>query len=1320
MTSDSITPEGFERILKDLFTDDESLELDEAFAQIAVTRAYITATQLDDCREELKKLELDGKKFQLGELLMYLGHMNTTAFKQVLICLSREVRYCEWCYQIYESSETPGDMEELPPCAKCNGPTRSPGRRSSTRALFPKKPSLPSPIPPPSKVYRLGKYLVQREIARGGMGVVYEAEDPELKRHVALKVLRNVGASSEYIRRLHREASIGAQLQHPNIVRVYEVSMAEDAAGHQNHFIAMEYIAGNTFADVLKESPRHLPRLLDILADVTRGMDFAHKKGVIHRDLKPPNVLIEDTGRVVLTDFGLARAESLGSQMTRTWAVMGTPEYMAPEQVEGKTSEINQRTDVYALGVMLYEIITGAPPFVAEVPATLYQKILHEEPPRPTKVNTGIPFDLELICLKAMSRDQNARYEDAEEFLHDLERYLKHEPIKARPYSLIYRVRKKLVKRKRLVVAVVAMLVFITGLGIFGFEFLRRKEEGWQKNREDQEDILTRHNTKAEQERKDARERAIRDLRDRMKTALDAALEFRRAGNLVSMKKYVARAEIACREALEREPDFAEAHYRLGRMYRVVMENEKALTQQELALEIDPNFAPALYERIVLTSWDYQAKVAALEKKAWQVAGSQIIDKKLQGDEIVLHIPSRDELVKGDPDTHAMEMQIKNDLLHLQDRLEKHPDLIQKEEITLARGLYSWVTGNLEEAEKFLSSAINLNPYLEEGYDVLAQLELSRKAFKASIGWRTEGLENDRGYLPHLENRGLARFYWAMEEKNKGEDPIHHFEIAIRDYEKAIELDSERGNALLNRALISMHWGVYLQSRGEDPTSRYEAALDQLNEASRRSPDLVQIGLANGNIRVHMGLYLQQKGGNPQKEYAEALKALNKVIERDREHFQGWSNRATARYYMASYEANRSGNADELFEGAVSDFGQALKLFPTNIQLWSDRGLIRASWAEFGKLRGKDPRPLYKKAIYDFEQAKKMNENLSSTWVRLASVTGKLMSLQIRDGKDPEAIKQIAILRFNRALDLAPKNAECWAGRAAFNMEYALYLMSKNNPQTDRHFQFSINDYTRAIQLKNSVYPWRVSRCNVWLTRAKYLLVTGKNPGKAFHEALHQADFLVKKSPNWLVARLLRAHARSSLATFHGMTGKDPDRMFNLAIEDLTKALEISPNHASTILSRGNTKLEWGKMRISRKMDAQKTLEEAIEDFNQVEKLNPNMPNLWGNRGVTRLFLASTLKTKGKAPEPNFSLAVEDLDEAVKLLPNEPSVLMARGNSYFAWGRHLQSIQKEARPQLTRALSDMKAAMKLNPTLRELNKDKLKFLEDYFRQPEKP
>jgi serine/threonine protein kinase len=274
------------------------------------------------------------------------------------------------------------------------------------RALaFQKKPKAPPPIHP-----RIGKYRLIREVARGGMGVVHEAEDTTLGRRVALKLLREDTEDAGGVERMKREAAIASALRHPGIITVHEVGSVDIPPGPPIHFIAMEYVEGVTLATLLQSRGVERGEFLRILEEVARAAAYAHAKGVVHRDLKPTNILVEKTGRVALGDFGIARADRYQTPLTQSDMVLGTPEYMAPEQVEGRNEEIGPRSDVWALGVILYEILSGHKPFEEVTPVATFQRILSQAPAPLPEADPELAA-LALRCLEKKSIDRPASAE---------------------------------------------------------------------------------------------------------------------------------------------------------------------------------------------------------------------------------------------------------------------------------------------------------------------------------------------------------------------------------------------------------------------------------------------------------------------------------------------------------------------------------------------------------------------------------------------------------------------------------------------------------------------------------------------------------------------------------------------------------------------------------------------------------------------------------------------------------------------------------------------------------------------------------------------
>jgi serine/threonine-protein kinase len=265
-------------------------------------------------------------------------------------------------------------------------------------------------------ISQLGRYEIVSEIGQGAMGIVYKAKDPLIDRIVAIKTINLSLADDEkeeYEGRFYQEARAAGRLSHPNIVTVFDVGKSGDIA-----YIAMEFLQGRELRDILNDRKR-LPveQALDIVVQVAQGLSYAHEHNIVHRDVKPSNIMVVRDGHVKITDFGIARMES-ASVRTQTGMVLGSPKYMSPEQVTGR--QIDQRSDIFSLGVMLYEILTGQVPFAGEhVNAIMYQ-ILNTAPPPPGALNPEVPGMLNFIVAKALAKEVADRYQNAKEFAADL------------------------------------------------------------------------------------------------------------------------------------------------------------------------------------------------------------------------------------------------------------------------------------------------------------------------------------------------------------------------------------------------------------------------------------------------------------------------------------------------------------------------------------------------------------------------------------------------------------------------------------------------------------------------------------------------------------------------------------------------------------------------------------------------------------------------------------------------------------------------------------------------------------------------------------
>src|SRR5438874_4352950 len=367
-----------------------------------------------------------------------------------------------------------------------------------------------SPMPATARRAKMlgdfGDYELLEEIGRGGQGVVYRVHQKSLNRTVALKVI-GLGpwATETHLKRFRREAEAAASLEHPGIVPIHEVGERDGQC-----YFSMKFIEGGQLDEVARREPMSIRQGAELIAKVAHTVHYAHEHGILHRDIKPGNILLDAKGEPHLTDFGLARLVESESSVTHTLEVLGTPSYMAPEQAVGNNAAVCSATDVYGLSAVLYQLLTGQPPFAG---GTTYETIklpLDTEPRQPRLLNPKIDRDLSTICLKCLEKDPKRRYPSALALAEDLERWLRHEPIRARRTGVFTRGR-KWVRRNPSIAVMTAMLLALavplgvttwksefvrqpvtTGIAVLPFENLSEEKEHGAFVDGVQDDILTK------------------------------------------------------------------------------------------------------------------------------------------------------------------------------------------------------------------------------------------------------------------------------------------------------------------------------------------------------------------------------------------------------------------------------------------------------------------------------------------------------------------------------------------------------------------------------------------------------------------------------------------------------------------------------------------------------------------------------------------------------------------------------------------------------------------------------------------------------------
>jgi tetratricopeptide (TPR) repeat protein len=684
-------------------------------------------------------------------------------------------------------------------------------------------------------------YEVLGELGRGGMGVVYKARQTGLNRLVALKmVIAGDHAGEGQLERFRIEGEAVASLQHPNIVQIFEVGKRDGLP-----FFSLEFVDGGSLAQKIAGKPQPEQKAAATLEALARAMAVAHQQGIIHRDLKPANVLLTLNGTPKITDFGLAKRLESDSQQTRSGTLMGTPSYMAPEQARGETHAIGPASDIYALGAMLYELLTGRPPFQGATMMDTLDQVCRQEPVPPRRLVPKLSRDLETICLKCLQKEAHKRYANAGELADDLHRFLEHEPIKARPVGPAERAWRWCRRNPRVAVlsgVVLALLGLVTAGAIAMGLRLNREREAIAETRKlagDRLDQAAAAIAAGDSRRAtDLLQHASLPLLKSRPELADTRSQIKRLQEQVDVyvqfKTLLDQARFYCFGSLSQKKEGQRYCQRLVQLYDQI-ETKSGIAASGLPpldAEQRQRFTEDVFDAFVIAnnveldvaeggSEEVQQQAArravdllnrankavpgtrtfyAQRSGCWGKLGDRardLEDKKraeaIQPTAAVDHFwhgyahRTRGDKALRERDREAAARWYRQELDEYAALLRLHPDHFW--------GYFNWSQAQFRldafpEALFGFTACIHLGPDFPWSYNNRGHILLRLKRYDQAIEDCTAALERDNRYFEACENRGLA---YLRQGKT---------DAALRDFNRAIELKPENASLYFNRAEI--------------------------------------------------------------------------------------------------------------------------------------------------------------------------------------------------------------------------------------------------------------------------------------------------------------------------------------------------------------------------------------------------------------------------------------------------------------------------------------------------------------------------------------
>jgi serine/threonine-protein kinase len=1048
---------------------------------------------------------------------------------------------------------------------------------------------VPSALPmseriPLSNPGRWDRYEILGLLGKGGMGSVFEARDKRINRHVALKFIHTV--DPYMTSRFLQEARAQARMDHPNVCKVLEVGEVEGRA-----YIAMQLIRGEQLSKIAESIS--LDEKVRLMKTVTDAVSAAHRLQIIHRDIKPANIMVEKTelpnGSIslnpILMDFGLAREESGTQGLTESGALLGTPGYMSPEQARGHTRGTDARTDVYGLGATLYDLLTGAPPFVDANVMNVVLKVLIDDPVPLRVKNPDIPLALETIVLKCLAKEPHRRYASAAELSEDLERYLSREKVLARRLSLPEKLYWRGKRNKPMAFAILALVFTLGAFAVYGVDMAienARREEMAQKRAELGKKLSG----------------AVKDLDWLVRTAHLVPLHD------TTKEKDIVRQRMAGIEAEMRS--FADLgagfdHFALGRGHLALEEWNEAREQLESArgrgildAELDYGLGRALGELYHRALDD-----ARRSGDATYFAKRKVELDKEYLEPALLHL----EKCRGLPTVSASYLE---GLIHFYHRRDKEA----LEQAALARQTTPW----LYEAAKLEGDV-----YLAQALDAKdkGDNDNAEKDFDRAVEHYEQAAEIGRS--DHQVYEALAEAWIRQEELDlyRGRDPKLKLDKALSAADKALKASPKESSGHTKKAFAYYFAAQYAQGHGaarKDVEELYRGQIDAGNAAITLNPKDAYAREITGVAYTRLAEHYQDRGESTGRLVNDAIVNIDAALQLNPGFPWALNDYGIALALEGIQKKRHNEDPSDFFERAIGKAKRAIQIDPGYVIAYNNMASWMTDLAEWKLNHGENPEALLRESVEMADTVLRTHNNHPFAHGNAGLAFAMISSYRLMRGEDGVDTAKRAISHFNALLEVDNTDVQAYRESArVYHLLASHEALRDVNPE--QSLKEGFNRTEKCLRIIPTDARCKLVLAKLMLEQAKWKAKRGESASGLFDTALrtvvdastqplHRSDFWQSIAVVYLDIILELDKTAATSATTPRMQSEATVR----GVEAISKALEIAPGLPYSLAISAALCLQ-----KSRRDPSSRThLEQAHSQFTKAIEGNANLKITFG------------------------------------------------------------------------------------------------------------